>query len=437
MAQRTTTMRSSISWMVALSSRGLALAFNITPKSHPSTFVRRRPLLSSRHLQGITTIHRCPSLKLSSDVLAESVLFLESMDRSAAESLAGPFFGASLFPYLGFLYFLDYPANGTPKGVTIGFATCLLFVFLTIPAAIGAQVGYGVSLADCDWLHGSAESLLTITNLITTLSFKSAVNYEVRRRNREDAKMPESYNSYRPMINVVIILTSLAFLTALYPMIATTHGASVHTPYLGGFLDILPPSSFVPSSWTPIHSEPDNALTVATWIIHISSLVEFLVAMGFCWKWADISNNMRWRGLTWGLLPLHTSGITAITYHLLYNSLPVLVPLQAALTLFGNSTAMYAAYRLALSNGWTIPSSWRSFLGELPFLPGYGDDASEEKEEIENTLIWRNGVVGEVDGRQSPFSSSLAGFEDLGESLAGDNNYLFVIKLFVGCAIVR
>ena len=146
---------------------------------------------------------------------------------------------------------------------------------------------------------------------------------------------------------------------------------------------------------------------------------------------------MRWRGLTWGLLPLHTSGITAITYHLLYNSLPVLVPLQAALTLFGNSTAMYVAYRLALSNGWTVPSSRRSFLGELHFLPGYGNDVSEEKEEIENTLIWRNAVVGEVDARQSPFSSSLAGFEDLGESLAGDNNYLFVIKLFVGCAIVR
>jgi hypothetical protein len=98
---------------------------------------------------------------------------------------------------------------------------------------------------------------------------------------------------------------------------------------------------------------------------------------------------------------------------------------------------MYAAYRLAVSNGWTVPSSWRSFLGELPFLPGYEDDVSESKGEIENTLIWRNSVVGEVDVRQSPFSLSLAGFEDLGEALAGDNNYLFVIKLFVGCAIVR
>lgn len=431
------TMRStSILLMVAVSSRGLAFAFNIAQLiSLPSTFVRRGPLLSSRHLQGATTIHRCSSLHLSSDIiLTNSVVFLETMDRSSAESLAGPFFGASLFPYLGFLYFLDYPGNGTPKGVTIGFATCLLFVLLTIPAAIGAQVGYGVSLADCDFLHGSAESLLTITNLVTTLSFKSAVDYEVRRRNKEeDVKLPESYNRYRPMINVVIVSTLLAFLTALYPIIATTGGAN--TPYLGGFLDVLPPSSFLPPSWTPIHSEPKNALTVGTWIIHISSLVEFLVAMGYCWKWSDISNNMRWRGLTWGLLPLHTSGITAITYHLLYNSLPVLVPLQAALTLFGNSTAMYAAYRLAVSNGWTFPSSWRSFLGEIPFLPGFDD--AERRGEVENTLIWRKTIEVEVGTRQSPFTSSLAGFEDLGDALAGDNNYLFVVKLLVGCAIVR
>ena len=86
-----------------------------------------------------------------------------SMDQAAAEQLAGPFFGASLFPYLAFLFFLNVPENETPKGVTVGFATCLLFVFLTIPAAIAAKVWYDVSLADSDWLHGSAESLLTVS----------------------------------------------------------------------------------------------------------------------------------------------------------------------------------------------------------------------------------------------------------------------------------
>lgn len=31
-------------------------------------------------------------------------------------------------------------------------------------------------------------------------------------------------------------------------------------------------------------------------------------------------------------------------------------------------------------------------------------------------------------------SASLVGFEDLGAALAGDNDYTFLIKLFVGCA---
>ena len=44
---------------------------------------------------------------------------LSSMDSATAEALAGPFFGASLFPYLGFLYFLDVDENDTPKGVTV------------------------------------------------------------------------------------------------------------------------------------------------------------------------------------------------------------------------------------------------------------------------------------------------------------------------------
>jgi hypothetical protein len=32
-------------------------------------------------------------------------------------------------------------------------------------------------------------------------------------------------------------------------------------------------------------------------------------------------------------------------------------------------------------------------------------------------------------------SSSLVGFEDLGEALAGDNDYSFLLKLFAGCAV--
>lgn len=328
------------------------------------------------------------------------------MDQTAAEAMAGPFFGLSLFPYLGFLFFLQVPQNNAPKGVTVGFATCLLFVFLTIPAAIAAKIWYGVSLADSDWLHGSAESLLTITNLVTVVAFRQALSYEEQIKNGNvDVVAPESVVSYDPMVKLVVGLTGLAFLTALIPGI---NGATVHTPYINGFMDISTESL---PYWSAPHLEPDNSLTIACWIIHITSLVEFLVAMGYCWRYADIKNNPKWKGLTWGLLPLHSSGITACTYHLFYNSIPVLVPLQAFLTCVGNITACLAAYRIAKSNGWDVP--W----GQIPVLhesdgDSFNNDAFNREE-----------------------SQSLVGFEDLGDALASDNDYTFIVKLFAGCAI--
>ena len=174
-----------------------------------------------------------------------------NMERDQAEALAGPFFGASLFPYLAFLYFLKVEENGTPKGVTIGFATCLLFVFLTIPAAIAAQVFYGVSLAGSDWLHGSAESLLTVTNLVTVVAFRQALSAIER-----GLPAPASATSWSPMTLLVVSLTTLAIVTAIVP--ATT-GATIHTPYLDGFMDL--PFSFESLG---ANSEPDNALTIAT-----------------------------------------------------------------------------------------------------------------------------------------------------------------------------
>ena len=56
------------------------------------------------------------------------------------------------------------------------------------------------------------------------------------------------------------------------------------------------------------------------------------------------------------MLPLHASGVAACTYHFFYNNpdLAFLVTLQAGLTALGNTTVAIAAFRLALSNGWTI-----------------------------------------------------------------------------------
>jgi hypothetical protein len=166
---------------------------------------------------------------------------------------------------------------------------------------------------------------------------------------------------------------------------------------------------------------------MGSWIIHVSSLVEFLVAMGFAWRWADVSGNPKWKGLTWGLLPLHSSGITACTYHLFYNQVPIMVPLQAFLTLIGNTTAAYAAYRIAISNGWTPP--FTGLLDMAPFLPSNSVGRPVEVDPISARLL---SPLIETPTKES---ASLVGFEDLGDALAADNDYSFLLKLFFGSAL--
>lgn len=396
------TIASLFCWLLFVSNRSGCLAFAPVslPRQPRRTFSSNvgigqivRPRVSNSYSKnGFDYIYRLNMFEGALD-------YANSITPDQCEALAGPFFGASLFPYIAFLYFLNVEENETPKGVTVGFATCLLFVFLTIPAAIAAKLLYGVSLADSDWLHGSAESLLTITNLVTVIAFRQALNAKEAGATIVD-EMPISAQRYSPMTWLVVGLTTLAGVTAAVPALASPE---VHTPYLGAFMDL--PKDFV--SWG--QPEPENALTVATWIIHWSSLVEFLVAMGFAWRWADISGNPKWKGVTWGLLPLHSSGITACTYHLFYNRIPLLVPLQAFLTCLGNTTAAWATFRLAVSNGWQPPKQISNFL----------PTNISEDEELSTTRE----------------SSSLIGFEDLGEALAGDNDYTFLLKLFGGCAI--
>ena len=45
---------------------------------------------------------------------------------------AGTFFQASLLPYIGFLFFLGYAPNNTPKQALFGFQFLLLFVLSTV-----------------------------------------------------------------------------------------------------------------------------------------------------------------------------------------------------------------------------------------------------------------------------------------------------------------
>ncbi len=83
-------------------------------------------------------------------------------------------FALSLFPYLGFLWFLTRSGQ-TPRLALIGFYMTLVFVAVTIPAGIYAQTAYGKSLANVDWLHGSAEFFLTLSNILVVLGFRQAI----------------------------------------------------------------------------------------------------------------------------------------------------------------------------------------------------------------------------------------------------------------------
>ncbi|XP_062074534.1 uncharacterized protein LOC133778576 [Humulus lupulus] len=91
-----------------------------------------------------------------------------------SQSIASQLFAVSLFPYIGFLYFLT-KSKSAPKLTLFGFYFLLTFVGATIPAGIYAKVHYGTSLSNVDWLHGGAESLLTLTNIFIVIGLREAL----------------------------------------------------------------------------------------------------------------------------------------------------------------------------------------------------------------------------------------------------------------------
>ncbi|KAM0938456.1 hypothetical protein DsansV1_C23g0178411 [Dioscorea sansibarensis] len=105
-----------------------------------------------------------------------------------SQSIASQLFAFSLFPYLGFLYFIT-KSKTSPRLTLFGFYFLLAFVGATmiieqvecswsgccLPAGIYAKVHYGTSLSNVDWLHGGAESLLTLTNLFVVLGLRNAL----------------------------------------------------------------------------------------------------------------------------------------------------------------------------------------------------------------------------------------------------------------------
>lgn len=107
-----------------------------------------------------------------------------SLDGVDSQALASNLFAASLFPYLVFLYALariPRSAGLTPL-LNFGFRFLLVFVFASVPAGVYCKVVLHKILADVDVIHGGAESLLTLTNLMIVIGLRRALREAEERK---------------------------------------------------------------------------------------------------------------------------------------------------------------------------------------------------------------------------------------------------------------
>jgi len=300
-----------------------------------------------------------------------------SFANNDSSQLAGTFFRASLWPYLAFLYFLAGSRTRIPPVANFGFQYVLLFVVMTIVGGILAQSKYQVSLADSDWLHGTSESLLTVSNIIIVYGLQDCIVVMDRHNNNS-----QHASSVLPPRRFAVT-SALALLWSAMCLLCVCLGTAklgwgVHSQLLGGFGNLN-----VTMPWAK-HPEPVNALSIPTWIVHWSSVYEYVFAMYLVWQFADTTRNPTWKGLTLGMIPLHASSICAVTHHFFYNApeLQFLVSLQAFLTLMGNCTTMIAAFRIATTVGWT----WESMMMQVCCCefspPNVGNDDSEQSADV-------------------------------------------------------
>ncbi|GCE65404.1 hypothetical protein OMCYN_01341 [cyanobiont of Ornithocercus magnificus] len=103
----------------------------------------------------------------SSTIRAEARAMTTAIDPS-------PLFALSLLPYLLFLRWVGR-CQSVPPLAKWGFRLTLLFVIVTVAAAILAMRLSGGELVDVDWLHGGAEAFLTLSNALVVLGFAQRI----------------------------------------------------------------------------------------------------------------------------------------------------------------------------------------------------------------------------------------------------------------------
>ncbi|HJN35815.1 MAG: DUF2499 domain-containing protein [Prochlorococcus sp.] len=98
-----------------------------------------------------------------------------------------------------------------------------------------------------------------------------------------------------------------------------------------------------------------HALSLGTWWIHISTLLEWSLAIVLVVQWGRWNQNTAMSWLALAMLPNLMSALAACTWHVFDNSeaLRGLIVLQAGLTLLGNSCLAAAAWNLFRTEGQT------------------------------------------------------------------------------------
>ena len=84
-------------------------------------------------------------------------------------------FAVSIIPYAIFLYSL-YKIKSVNIFVKTGFSLTVLFVFITILVSIFTLNYYHKTLVEVDFLHGFAESFLTLSDFVILLGFIKLLN---------------------------------------------------------------------------------------------------------------------------------------------------------------------------------------------------------------------------------------------------------------------
>ena len=97
--------------------------------------------------------------------------FLQKLAETDNTSL----FAASIIPYSFFLFYL-YKLKSINKIVKTGFSLTILFVFITIVISILSLNFYDKTLVEVDFLHGSAEFFLTLSDFVILIGFIKVLN---------------------------------------------------------------------------------------------------------------------------------------------------------------------------------------------------------------------------------------------------------------------